>query len=415
MPKSHHRLTAAKLRHLKAPGLHADGLGLYLQIRGPNARSWIFRYRRGGKLRDFGLGSAMPGALSLKDARELATKARRRLADGVDPIDHREAEKAKAVLESGRAVTFKQAADIYVEAKAPGWRNEKHAAQWRTTLEQYAMPVLGKLPVAGINTDDVLRVLEPIWKKRPETASRLRGRIEAILAAETAKGRRHGPNPAAWRGHLETMLAPKSKVKPVKHFAALAYTRVPELMQKLRERADTGALALQWVMLTVCRSNEALGARPEEVDLEKAVWTIPGERTKTHRPHRVALSPAALAIYKTARKFNKGPYLFAGRKADKPLSNMAMTMTLRRLGYGDSTVHGTTRSGFRDWCAERTNYPRELAEKALAHVVGNETEEAYQRSDLLERRRPLMQAWAKFSTGPAEKERGKVLPLRKRG
>lgn len=415
MPRALHRLTALDVSRLKAPGVYADGGGLLLQIKGPNARSWVFRYTRHGKTRDLGLGAAHKEAVPLLMARQLASDARKLLAQNIDPIEHRRSEREKARLENARAMTFKTAAERYIEAHGSSWRNEKHRAQWRATLDTYAMPTLGKTAVQAIATGDVMKVLESIWHKRPETAARLRGRIEAVLDWATAHGHRRGDNPAKWRGHLAKLLPPKSRVKPVRHFKALPYAEVPALMVKLREQDGVAALALEWTILTAARTGETIGATPDEIDTASRTRTIEAERMKARRVHRVPLSDRALAIYKRAREIDQGPYLFPGRKAKTGLSNMAMLKTLNRIGYGHVTVHGM-RSAFRDWVSERTVFPRELAEAALAHVVSDQTEAAYARSDLLDRRRKLMADWAKFCATPPAKtqDRDKVVPIRKR-
>ena len=335
-----------------------------------------------------GLGNA---AVSLAKARDKAAEARKLVAAGVNPIEaRREAERIAA----GKP-TFGQCADALLAAKSSEWRNEKHRAQWKMTLETYASP-LWSVPVDAVDTEAVLGVLQPIWQRLPETASRLRGRIEAVLDAARARGQiaRNEANPARWRGHLDKLL-PKRQKLTRGHHAAMAFDDVPEFIGKLREREATAALALEFLTLTAARSGEVLGARWAEFDLEGKVWVIPAGRMKALREHRVPLSCRALAILDVFAKGKVGEFIFAGQKAGKPLSGMAMEMVLRRMKVESATVHGF-RSAFRDWCGEATSFPRELAEAALAHVAGDATERAYRRGDALEKRRGLMETWAGF-------------------
>jgi integrase len=329
--------------------------------------------------------------------------------DGKDPLVERRA-KRKGERELARGLTFREVGDLYLEAHSPGWRNKVHRWQWAATLETHAYPVLGDLPVSAIGVAEIMRVLEPIWYRLPETASRLRGRIEAVLSYASARTWRQGDNPARWRGHLETLLPARDELQPVAHMAALPWADLPALWTELADRQDASALALRFCLLTATRTNEVLSAQWSEIDLKAKVWTIPGERMKAGREFRVPLTDTAVAVLNQLAAIRQNDYVFPGRRHGQPLSNMAMLMVLRRLrpGAGKITVHGTTRSGFRDWAAEH-GVSRELAEAALAHVLENKSEAAYRRGDLLEPRRRVMQRWAAFLIEPAGQS--EVIPL----
>jgi integrase len=417
------RLTALAVeratgKHRKI-GLLADGGGLYLQIN-PNGASWVYRFMLAGKAREMGLG---PLALyGLQEARQKALDARRLRHQGIDPIDARLAQRARQRLDAAKATTFGQCASAYITAHRAGWRNAKHAAQWDATLATYAEPIIGALPAQAIDTALVMKVLEqpvdgaPLWQARPETAGRLRGRIESILDWAKVRGYREGENPARWRGHLDHLLPARSKVAKVQHHAALPYAELPSFMTELREQNGTGARALEFAILTAARTGEVIGARWSEMSLRDALWTIPSERMKAGNEHRVPLADRALTILDDLKPSEDAAgdgkaFVFAGGKTRRPLSNMALLMLLRRMDRGDLTAHGF-RSTFRDWAAERTNFPGEVAEIALAHTVGNKVEASYRRGDLFEKRRRLMDAWAEFCTA-APVEQGKVVvPLR---
>ena len=386
-------LTALRVGKEKKPGLYSDGLGLYLQVRAGGAKSWIFRYRTNGKLRDMGLGSAT--AVSLSQAREKAAACRSLRANGIDPIDTKREESAKSRAEFSRAMTFEQCAAAYIEAHRAGWKNAKHAAQWTATLATYAYPVFGTEPVAAVDTSMVLKVLEPIWNTKTETASRLRGRIESVLDWARVREFRHGENPAHWRGHLDHLLPKRSKVAAVKHHAALPYDQVPAFMASLRAEVGVAARALEFCILTASRTGEVLGARWSEIDIKAKVWTVPPERMKARREHRVPLSDRAMMILRQMRELPRDEFVFPGGKEKRPLSGMAFLMLLRRMKRDDLTAHGF-RSTFRDWAAERTSFPREVAEMALAHTISDKVEAAYRRGDLFEKRRRLAEAWAAF-------------------
>jgi integrase len=384
------RLNALTVGRLKEPGMYADGGGLYLQVSRSGTKSWIFRFAMNGREREMGLGPLH--TIGLSDARLFATEARKLKLLGQDPIEARRAKREAKKLEDARALTFKQASATYIKANKAGWKNAKHAAQWEATLATYAEPVFGALPVAAVDTSLVLKALEPIWSEKAETASRLRGRIESVLDWATARGYRKGENPARWRGHLEKLLPARSRVKTVEHHAALPYRDLPAFMQALRAQAGVGARALEFAILTAGRTGEVIGATWDEIDLEAATWTIPKERMKARRDHRVFLCDSALAVLRPLYEARESDFVFPGGKKDKPLSNMTLLATLKRMKRHDLTAHGF-RSTFRDWAAEMTDYPAEVVEMALAHVVGNKVEAAYRRGDLFEKRKGLMGDW----------------------
>ena len=391
------RLTARKVETAK-PGVYVDGQGLRLIVNAAGNRKWAFRFMRRGRSQDMGLGGA---DVSLAMARERAAEARRALAAGQNPIE------AARLTRAGQA-TFGQVADAFVAAKQSEWRNGKHRAQWDMTLQKYAAPLRSR-PVDEIDTAAVLAVLQPIWTKIPETASRLRGRIETVLDAARARGLigQHEANPARWRGHLDKLL-PKRQKLTRGHHAAMPFADVPQFLADLRQRSALAALALEFTILTAARTGETLAARWDEIDIARKIWTVPAVRMKGGREHRVPLSPRVLAILETLNQARTGEFIFPGQRANKPLSTMAMEMMLRRMNANDVTVHGF-RSSFRDWCGEVSTFPRELAEAALAHVAGDATELAYRRGDALDKRRKLMDAWADY----CEPKSDNVVALRK--
>jgi integrase len=408
MAKTVSKLSARSVANAKAPGLCGDGGGLYLQVSNTGTKSWLFRYKVGGRSRYMGLGSL--GTVSLAKARELASECRRLRLQHIDPIDHRNGVRATARLDAAKAMAFDECRDAYLAAHNAGWRNAKHRAQWTNTLVTYVTPVFGKLPVQTIDVALVLKVLEPIWSTKPETASRLRGRIERILDWAKARGFRGGENPARWRGHLDQLLPARSKVRKVKHHAALSFDEITPFMTELREREGVAARALEFAILTAARTGEVLGATWDEINLRSRTWTIPAHRMKGHREHRVPLSDAAIRVLARMQELKSGELVFPGNRNGKPLSNMALLMVLRRMGRGDLTTHGF-RSSFRTWAAERTGFPREVVEAALAHVIENKVEAAYQRGDLFEKRRRLMIEWAKYCARPRSAE-GSIVSLR---
>jgi integrase len=388
-------LPANALEKIKSPGLHSDGGGLYLQISPSGARSWIFRFMLNGKRRDMGLGKAGDRDVTLSKARQRAAEARLAASEGTDPIALRDAARAADAAEQAKAVTFKVAAGRYIEAHKAGWRNDKHAAQWTATLDTYAYPAFGAVAVGAVEVGHITKVLQPIWSEKPETARRLRGRIEAVLDWATANGFRRGDNPARWRGHLENLLPEYKKVAKVKHHAALPYTEVGAFVAELQGQDGTAARALEFLILTATRTAETIGARWSEIDLDKTEWKIPGDRSKAGKEHRVPLSPRAVAIVREFKKHKTGEFVFPGGRAKRPLSNNAFLALLARMGRKGLTSHGF-RSTFRDWAAEQTNYPRDVAEMALAHAIGDKVEAAYRRGDLYAKRARMMIEWAKY-------------------
>jgi integrase len=393
------KLTALKVGRALPAGMYADGAGLYLQVTGTGAKSWIYRYSIRGKAREMGLGSL--SAVSVADARTRAAACRALRQDGVDPIEARKADRAQAALDDAKAITFKEAAQRYIAAHRAGWKNPKHAPLWENTLAAYAEPVIGKISVQAVDTGLVLKVLEPIWRIKPETAGRVRGRIEVILDWAKSRGLRQGENPARWRGHLQYQLPARSKVRRVKHHPALPYAELPGFMAELREQEGVGARALEFTVLTAARTGEIIGAKGNEANTAEKLWTVPAERMKAGKEHRVPLSGRALTILRdvTALQTGDDAFIFGRGKLGKPLSNMTMAAVLRRMGYANVTVHGF-RSTFRDWAAERTNFPNEVVEMALAHAVSNRVEAAYRRGDLFEKRRRLMAEWSTFCNTP---------------
>lgn len=401
------KLNARKVETLTKPGRYSDEgtPNLYLRITPNGGKRWTFFYRFGKQRKDLGLGSAGPGGVSLAEARKKADAARAILRTGTDPMSVLGKDAQEKV---DRTVpTFGAFADDYIKSHKPKFRNEKHIAQWETTLGEAYCKAIRSKPLNEIDTEAVLSVLKPIWTKVPETASRLRGRIENVLDAARAMSHRDGPNPAAWRGHLKSLLPARAKLTRG-HHAALAYDAMPEFMAALRAREGLAARALELTILCASRSGEVLGARWEEFDLEKAIWTIPGARMKAGRAHRIPLSARALDILKSIPKLDGNPHVFPGLKPGKPLSGMSMEMTLRRMKRDDITVHGM-RSAFRDWAAEKTSFPHHTAEHALAHRISDKAESAYRRGDELERRRLLMEAWA---TWCEPKDGANVIPFR---
>jgi integrase len=342
-----------------------------------------------------GLGSA--GDIGLGMARDQASAARLLLTQGIDPIDHRDAQKAAAKVEAAKAITFETFAGQFMNDHDAGLKNAKHRQQWRNTLATYAYPVIGRVPVSEIDTPMVLKVLQPIWNTRPETASRVRGRIEVILDAAKVSQLRDGDNPARWRGHLSLVLPALSKVRAVEHHAALDWRELPAFVANLREREGVAAQALLSAILCASRSGEVRLARWREIDIENKVWTIPADRMKARRIHRVPLSAPAIALLEAMPRRDDGDLIFPGAVKGKPMSDMTLTAVLRRMKRGDLTAHGF-RSTFKDWCRERTNFADVLSEMALAHVTGTKTQQAYGRSDLFDARRPLMDAWASYAT-----------------
>ena len=388
MRKASKDLTAQEIKNLKQMGLHAVGTvsGLNLKIDSVGNKSWVLRVQIGNRRRSMGLGGYP--SVSLAQAHQKARDARQLIDDGIDPIEARREGKADL-----RTISFGEAASKYIAAKEPEWRNSKHAQQWRNTIDQYAKKI-NQIPVSQITTQDIVDLLDEIWLVKNETASRLRGRIEAILGWATVRKYRHGENPARWKGHLDSVLASPKKIRKVQHHKALNWKLLPEFMKVLLEKHHGIASdALQFTIFTVCRTSEVTGAKWSEIDFENKLWVIPAERMKLGKVHRVALCKSAIKLLKKIKKDSYSDYVFSSN-GKKPISNMAMLSLLKRMD-GNFTVHGF-RSTFRDWAAEATNHPRDVCESALAHAVGGDTELAYKRTDYLDRRYALMKDWESF-------------------
>jgi integrase len=392
--------------------MYADGGGLYLQVteaKGKVRKSWIFRYTMNGRAREMGLGSL--DTWSLAEARDRAKECRQLKDRGVDPIAARDAEQSEKAAAAARALTFRQAAENHIDRHKASWRNPKHAAQWPATLKRYAYPTLGGVAVAAVDTEMVLKVLRPIWSEKPETAGRLRGRIEAVLDGAIASGARPGPNPARWKGHLENLLPKTSRVRRVVHHPAMPFEQVPGFMGDLEQQDGEAAKALRLVILTAVRTSEAIKAKAGEVDFSKRLWTIPADRVKNHKELRIPLTAEAAEILRPLCQGKAaGDWIFPGRRRSH-MSDAAMLALLERMKRDDVTVHGF-RSSFRVWAGERTSFGREIAEQCLGHIVGDQAERAYARTDLLEKRRQLLGAWAKFALTPPKAGGGDVVPIR---
>ncbi len=396
MPRLQEPLGPLAVSRLIKPGLHAVGgvPGLALQVLPSGGRTWILRAVIGGRRREMGLGG-YPG-VTLARARESAREARDLIRRGIDPIEAAKAAREALKATPTVAYTFRAAAEAYIAAHAASWRNPKHRDQWTATLKNYAYPVMGKLDVSAIELPHVMRVLEPIWIEKTETAKRLRGRIEMVLDWAGARGFRSGPNPARWRGHLDKLLAKPSKVRRIVHHRALPIDGISAFMTRLRAADGVGARALEFAILTAARSGEVRGATWQEIDLDARLWTISAERMKGAREHRAPLSDAAVAVLRAMPQERPESYVFKAAHGGR-LSDMTISAVLRRLDV-DAVPHGF-RSTFRDWVAERTSYPNEVAEMALAHAVGNKVEAAYRRGDLFEKRLAMMNDWGRFCAG----------------
>jgi len=415
MRREGNKLSSAAVRIASKPGLYGDGHGLYLQISNFGTKAWVVRYMIDGVARKMGLGALH--TVSLAEARKRANEARLQVLDGIDPLDAKKSARLRKKVETAKAVTFKECADKYIEANKAGWKNLKHAGQWSATFNETnrgdrrypaATAAINDLPVAAIDTGLVLKVLEPMWTKTPETASRIRGRIESVLDWAKVRDYRTGENPARWRGHLDEVLPSRAKVQKVQHHSAVPYSEMPDFMAELRAKAGVSARALEFTILSAARTGETIGAQWREFDLNAKLWTIPADRMKAGKEHRVPLSDRTIEILKALPR--EGKYVFVSAKADRALSSMAMLELIRGLRGKGSTVHGF-RSTFRDWASETTAYPNEMCEIALAHAVGDKTEAAYRRGDLMEKRRRLMADWAAYCAAPAA-DGGNVVRIR---
>lgn len=400
MGKETQKLKALALTRPIAPGYHADGDGLYLQVTASGAKSWIYRFALAGRRREMGLGRYPD--VSLAAAREAATEARKARAAGRDPIAARDAERARKRLEEVRGVLFRDAAQRFLDDHEPTWRNPKHRQQWRNTLTTYVYPAIGDVSVGAVGTPEVTKILDAIWRAKPETAGRVRGRIERILDWSKARGYRTGENPARWRGHLDAIYPHRAKVRKVRHHPAVPVDDMPKVYAKLAKAPGVASLAARFTILTAVRGGETTGARPGEVDRSSLVWTIPAERMKADRAHRVPLSRQALAILNevAAMRADGDKHLFPGQRTGRPLSLSGLVKALRAAGAGAATMHGC-RSTFKDWASERTSFAGEVSEMALAHSIDSKVERAYRRGDMMKKRAALMQTWADYVSNPA--------------
>lgn len=401
------KLTPLGVSKMTKPGYYGDGGGLWLQVSSSSSKSWIFRFTLSKKQREMGLGAVH--TVSLAEARSKAKECRTLLLEGKDPLEARKARTLVEELERAKMMTFDQCATAYIAAHRGSWKNAKHASQWENTIATYASPTIGSMPVALVDTALVVKVLSPIWQTKTETATRLRGRIESILDWATVSKFRQGDNPARWRGHLDHLLADPGRSKRTVHHPALPWQEVGTFLVALRKQKGIAARAVEFAILTACRSGEVRLAAWAEFDLDAALWVIPAERMKAGREHRVPLSAAAMALLRNMPRM--GDLVFPGTKPGKPLSDMSLTAVLRRMERGDITVHGF-RSTFRDWCAESVanSFPREVCEHALAHSLPDKVEAAYRRGDLIEKRTLLMAAWADYCN--KSPEAASVTPIR---
>lgn len=416
MRRTLHKLSTKAITEQRQPGYYGDGGNLYLQVSEAGTKSWVFRYTLRGRPKtedhskdsvEMGLGSLLN--VSIRDARAKAAEYRGLLANRIDPVTARDQGRAQVALEAAKSITFSECCKRYIEAQESDWKNPKHVKQWRNTLRDYCEAKFGSVPVQDIDTPHVLSALEPIWTEIPETARRVRGRIESVLDWAKVRTYRSGENPARWRGHLDKLL-PKKR-KPPEHLAALPFDQIGSFVVELREQPGIAARALEFAIFTAGRTGEVTGALWKEIDMDAAVWVIPGARMKAGREHRVPLSAPAMAVLRKLEAVRRGDLVFPGSKEGKPLSDMAMSMVLRRMGRAGITVHGM-RSSFRNWAARCTSYPREICELSLAHTVGTAVERSYMRDDLLERRRPLMEDWARHCE--TVKPAGEVVSLKRK-
>ena len=409
MARQLHRLNALTVKAETRKGMYADGGGLYLQVSSFDTKSWIFRFTQNKRTRDMGLGG-FPD-VSLSEAREEAQNCRRLVRKGFDPIEVRRSERQALQAIAVKTMTFRQCADKYIAAHSKGWKNVKHSRQWISTLETYVYPVIGNLSVADVDIGLVLKILEPIWSEKSETASRVRGRIESVLDWATARKYREGENPARWKGNLNKILPARSKVQQVKHHAALPYNEMSEFMAALQAQEGIAAMGLELLILTATRTGEIIKARWSEFDLDAATWIIPADRMKAGKEHRVPLSEPALDVLTRLKEVAQNEYVLPGQRPKSGLSNMAFLQLLKRMGRNDLTAHGF-RSTFKDWATERTNYPNEVSEMALAHSVGNKVEAAYRRGDLYEKRVRIMRDWSTFCARHESGFEDKIVTIR---
>lgn len=408
MPKKAKEQSALEVKRINEPGRHAVGYidGLLLVVKDSGAKSWMLRTMVGNKRRNIGLGSYPE--ISLAEARESAREIKKKIRQGVDPVEEKKATR-RALFNQAKRLTFSEAARLCHKQKSPEFKNEKHSKQWLSTIERYAFPVIGTIPVDEIELQHILSVLEPIWHEKTETATRLRQRIEAVLSWATVSGHRTGDNPARWQGHLDAVLPKPNKLKKVNHHAAMPWQQIGAFMQELRKRQGVAARALEFLILTVTRSGEVRLAVWDEIDIENRIWTIPGDRMKTGKEHTVPLTDNAVRLMERLPRFKGSPYVFPAARGG-PLSDMAISAVCKRMEIA-AVPHGF-RSTFRDWAAEATNFPREVCEMALAHTIESKVEAAYRRGDLFQKRRKLMEAWAEFCNKVQDEKPATITPIR---
>lgn len=395
------RLSTLFVQKVSKKGRYADGDGLYLQVTGTGVKSWLFRYKKLGRGHAMGLGSVKD--ISLSEARDLSREQRKILKQGADPIKKRvEIQNAQLVERSGK-ITFRECADQFIEKRKPTWKNVKHGEQWVSTLNQYANPVIGDMYVCDVSTTHILQILDPIWATKNETASRIRNRLELILSWAKVRGYRKGENPAAWRGHLDATLEKPSRLQRRQHFKAIGIDDVSKFVEELQKNGSMSAKGLEFLILTAARTREVLEATWAEINLERKVWTIPAERMKAQKEHRVALSDSALRILVKQKEEAKCPFIFYNRHTLRPLSSNAFLKLIKIDMKRNITAHGF-RSSFCDWAAEQTTFPRDLVEMALAHTIKNKVEASYRRGDMLERRYALMNEWARHCYNERSKQ-----------
>jgi len=388
------KLTALQVKNTTKPGMFHDGGGLYLQVSKAGGKSWVYRYFSDGKSHDHGLGSFK--VLTLAEAREAAQHCRKLRAQGLDPIEAKQKRRVDARLEVAKTITFKTCTEQFLDAHEVSWKNNRHRSKWGRSLELYAYPTLGDLPVGQIDANLVFNAIDPIWRTKNETASRVRGRIETVLDWAKVRGYRAGENPARWKGNLFHLLPARDKIKKVNHLKSLPYAELPKFWEDLSKRSTPASILLRFTILTAARTGDVRFAVWSEIDFENKIWTIPSERMKGGKEHRVPLSPEAVKILKEQKKKRINDFIFPGPAKDKAFSENAMLTVLKDMGYkGTITVHGF-RSSFKVWASEMTDYPNEVSEFALAHVQGNKVQEAYKRTDLLEKRIPLMEDFSAY-------------------
>ena len=407
MARQINKLTDRGVKAQKKRGRYADGNGLYLQVSKSGSKSWLFRYMMDGKAREMGLGSTT--TITLSEARDDALECRKLLKEGIDPIKDRNNRIAKTKSDNKDVLSFQKATEEYLKAHSASWKSVRHGDIWHSSVKRYAYPELGSMPVNIIERGHIMRVLEPIWIEKTETAKKLRGRLETILDWATVQDFRKGENPARWRGHLDKLLPKPSEIHSVKHFAALPYQEINDFVNKLKQREALSALALRLIILTAARSGEVRGAMWSEFDLANGTWTIPTERMKAKKEHIIPLCDEALSIVQSLPRIVGNEHLFTGSRSGKPISDVVFKKLMERMGVKGITTHGF-RSTFRDWAAEHTSFPREVIEAALAHQLKDKAEAAYFRSNLLDKRRELMEKWSDYINLPII-ECGKVINL----